>query len=194
VVEAVRNHARKNNNHNASRDEGIYDATHIRRGDFQSQYERTFLPAEELYHLSRGELVEGATLYIATDEKKKSFFNIYKKHYDVVFLDDFLHVIPDVNTNYYGMIDQLVSYKSRSFYGTWWSTLSGYVNRMRGYYIAKHELEGYKDGTMKSWYFTPANFVLEMRSYRPVRQPFFIREFPIGWRDIDQGTDEIGKR
>ena len=104
VVEAVRNHARKNNNHNASRDGGIYDATHIRRGDFQ--YPPTQLPAEKLYHLSRGELVEGATLYIATDERNKSFFDIFKKHYDVVFLDDFLHVIPDVNTNYYGMIDQ----------------------------------------------------------------------------------------
>lgn len=94
-------------------------------------------------------------MYVATDEKDKSFFSIFKEHYDVVFLDDFMHTIPDVNTNYYGMIDQLVSYKSRVFYGTWWSTLSGYVNRMRGYYITKHKLEGWEDGTMKSWYFTP---------------------------------------
>jgi hypothetical protein len=128
----------------------VYD---IRRGDFQ--YTPTRLPADQLYELSKNELSEGATLYVATDETDKSFFEPFKQKYDVVFLNDFMHVIPDLNTNYYGMIDQLVSYKSRVFYGTWWSTLSGYVNRMRGYYITKHKLEGWQDGTMKSWYFTP---------------------------------------
>lgn len=92
---------------------------------------------------------------------------------------------------YYGMIDQLVAYKSRVFYGTWWSTLSGYVNRMRGYYIAKHNLEGHLNGTMKSWYFTPEERILQMREYIPVRKPLYCREFPISWRDIDQGIDEI---
>ena len=89
------------------------------------------------------------------------------------------------------MIDQLVAYKSRVFYGTWWSTLSGYVNRMRGYYIAKHKLVGYVDGTMKSWYFTPEERVLQMREYIPVRKPIYCREFPISWRDIDQGIDDL---
>jgi len=205
VVEAVRERARKNirydnnnnnnNNNNASRsraddEDGAYDAMHVRRGDFQ--YPPTQLPADELYDLSKGELEEGATLYVATDERNKGFFDVFKKHYDVVFLDDFAsEVIPDVNPNYYGMIDQLVAYKSRLFYGTWWSTLSGYVNRMRGYYIAKHKLDGYKDGTMRSWYFTPEERVLQMRSYIPVRKPIYCREFPISWRDIDKGIDEI---
>jgi len=104
VVEAVRDYARNNENHKPSRDEGIYDAMHVRRGDFQ--FPPTQLPADELYDLSKGELTEGATVYVATDERKKTFFDIFKKHYDVVFLEDFHHVIPDVNTNYYGMIDQ----------------------------------------------------------------------------------------
>jgi len=190
VVEAVREYARKNKQHNASRDEGIYDAMHVRRGDFQ--YPPTQLSADKLYDLSKGELTERATLYIATDEKTKSYFDIFQKHYDVVFLDDFASkVIPDVNPNLYGMIDQLVAYKSRVFYGTWWSTLSGYVNRMRGYYIAKHKLEGYKDGTMKSFYFVPEERVLQMRSYIPVRKPIYCREFPVSWRDIDHGIEEV---
>jgi hypothetical protein len=188
VVEAVRLHAKKNTNHTPSNTDGIYDAVHVRRGDFQ--YTPTRLPADELYKLSP-ELTEGATLYIATDERDKSFFDIFKEHYDVVFLDDFMHVIADVDTNYYGMIDQLVSYKSRVFYGTWWSTLSGYVNRMRGYYITKHKLEGYKDGTMRSWYFTPEERVQQMREYIPVRKPIYCREFPTSWRDIDQGIEEL---
>ena len=102
-------------------------------------------------------------------QKDKSFFKPFKDKYDVVFLDDFLDVIPTMNTNYYGMIDQLVAYKSRVFYGTWWSTLSGYVNRMRGYFITKNRLEGYKDGTMDSYYFVPEGRKLEMRQYIPTR-------------------------
>lgn len=96
VVEAVRDHARRNDKHNASRDDGTYDAVHVRRGDFQ--YTPTRLSADELYKLSP-ELTEGATLYVATDERDKAFFNIFKEHYDVVFLDDFLHVIKDIDTN-----------------------------------------------------------------------------------------------
>ena len=99
----------------------------------------------------------------------KSFFKPFKENYDVVFLDDFLDVIPTVNTNYYGMIDQLVAYKSRVFFGTFWSTLSGYVNRMRGHYITKNKLEGYKDGSMYSYYFFPEGRINDMRHYMPVR-------------------------
>jgi hypothetical protein len=157
VIEAVREHSRKNTKYEPNRDDGIYDALHVRRGDFQ--YPPTQLPAEKLYDLSKGALHQGSTIYIATDERvsngsqthtskmimrifspnisalsllfpqDKSFFKPFKENYDVVFLDDFLDVIPTVNTNYYGMIDQLVAYKSRVFFGTWWSTLSGYVNR-----------------------------------------------------------------
>ena len=224
VIEAVRTHAKASGlQRNISKVydvDGAYDGMHVRRGDFQ--YPPTQLPAEKLHELSPN-LTKGATLYVATDERDKSFFDVFRKDYDLVFLDDFLHVIPDVNTNvsvtlsalrssehwqrltpmclsphpspqtqYYGMIDQLVSYKSRIFYGTWWSTLSGYVNRMRGYYITKHKLDGYKDGTMDSYYFTPSERVMEMKTqYIPVRFPIYCREFPTSWRDIDCGIEEL---
>ena len=94
-------------------------------------------------------------------QRDKSFFEPFKEHYDVVFLDDFKEQIKGINTNFYGMLDQLIASKGRVFIGTWWSTLSGYVNRMRGYYIAKHKLDGYKDGSMESYYFYPvSDFVL----------------------------------
>ena len=88
-----------------------------------------------------------------------------------------------------------------------------YVNRMRGYYITKHKLEGWEDGTMKSWYFTLEERVsingyifetshltvdeiviwqrLQMRSYIPVRKPIYRKEFAIARRDIDKGINEI---
>lgn len=121
------------------------------------QYKKTRLEAPKLLEKSKHKLEEGGLLYIATDERDKSFFDPFKKHYEIVFLDDFKHLLTNVNTNYYGMLDQLVASKGRVFFGTWFSTLSGYVNRMRGYYIAKHKLEGYKDGTMESYYFYPVS-------------------------------------
>ena len=87
------------------------------------------IEAEQLYEESKDELEEGSLLYIATDERNKSFFDPLKKHYQLAFLDDYIHLIEGVNPNYYGMLDQLVAYKGKVFFGTWFSTLSGYINR-----------------------------------------------------------------
>ena len=96
------------------------------------------------------ELTEGTTLYIATQEKDKTFFNIFKEHYDVVFLDDFISEIGDLNTNLLGLVDMLVASKSEVFFGTYYSTFSGYINRLRGYHAVKNKLEGYEDGVLVS--------------------------------------------
>ena len=102
VVEAVRNHVRDRQPNNVN---GDFDTFHIRRGDFQ--YKVTRLDADKIYQVSKSKLVPGDTVYIATDERDKSFFDPLKEHYDVVFLDDFVDALgKQVNTNYYGMIDQ----------------------------------------------------------------------------------------
>jgi len=181
VVEAVR--ARSKNK------DKLFDSMHVRRGDFQ--YKGTRLEADELIQKSKSKLEEGGLLYIATDEKDKTFFKPFREHYDVVFLDDFKDLLKGINTNYYGMLDQLVAYKGRVFFGTWRSTLSGYVNRMRGYYITKHKLEGYEAGTMESYYFVPADKREQMKMYHAVKKPIYMREFPISWRDIDKGIEEL---
>jgi GDP-fucose protein O-fucosyltransferase len=51
-----------------------------------------------------------------------------------------------VTANYYGMIDQLVASRGRIFYGCWFSTFTGYINRIRGYHADDHQLPGYQDG------------------------------------------------
>ena len=71
--------------------DGLFDTLHVRRGDFQ--YKDTRLEADVLFEKSKDVLQEGAVLYIATDEMKKEFFDIFKKHYKVYFLDDFKHLV-----------------------------------------------------------------------------------------------------
>mmetsp|Transcript_61717 Transcript_61717/g.72122 ORF Transcript_61717/g.72122 Transcript_61717/m.72122 type:complete len:177 (-) Transcript_61717:66-596(-) len=164
--------------------DGFYDSMHIRRGDFQ--YKKTRLPAEQLYDNSKDQLTPGSTVFIATDERNKKFFDPLGKHYDLCYLDDFAHLLEGINTNYYGMLDQLIASKGRVFFGTWFSTFSGYINRMRGYYTTKKKIGEYQDGLMTSWYFYPPDRKFEMVQYKSVRLPIYMREFPTAWRDIDK--------
>lgn len=115
VVAAVRKRSKEN---------GMFDAFHVRRGDFQ--YRATRVEASVLLEMAQRKIPEGSLLYMATDERNKAFFDPLKDHYDLVFLDDFHDdALIGVNTNYYGMIDQLVATRSRTFFGCWFST---YVN------------------------------------------------------------------
>ena len=76
---------------------GYFDTFHVRRGDFQ--YKDTRLDAVELYEEGKSYVPENATLYIATDERNKDFFNVFKDHYNVYFLDDFKDLVSSVVRN-----------------------------------------------------------------------------------------------
>uniref|UniRef100_A0A7S3P737 O-fucosyltransferase family protein n=1 Tax=Amphora coffeiformis TaxID=265554 RepID=A0A7S3P737_9STRA len=94
---------------------GDFDTFHIRRGDFQ--FKRTRIEAKEIYNNVKDVLPEGRPLFIATDERDKKFFDPLKQHYEIRFLDDYKHLLDGVNTNFYGMIDQLVASKGKLFFG-----------------------------------------------------------------------------
>ena len=73
-----------------------------------------------------------------------------------------------------------------------YSTFTGYINRLRGYHAQKNKLSGYDQGLIESYYIVPANLVHlrdVMRRYECVGSPFWSREFPLGWRDIDHDVD-----
>jgi len=52
------------------------------------------------------------------------------------FLGDYIGrgVLKGVNPNYYGMIESIVCSRAKVFAGTWWSTFTGYIHRLRGYH------------------------------------------------------------
>ncbi len=70
-------------------------------------------------------LEANSTIFIATDERDLSFFEPLRKHYHLLFLDDFQHLFKDLNKNYMGMLDQRIASRGRTFIGVFYSTFTG---------------------------------------------------------------------
>lgn len=168
---------------------GVFDTLHIRRGDFQ--YKDTRVPADVIYENIKDVLQEGSTIYVATDERDKSFFNVLHEHYRLYFMDDFKDALGDVNSNFYGMIDQRIASRGDTFVGTFYSTFTGYINRMRGYHSQKLKADGWEQGILKSWYDIPLHAKPILREYKPIAPAMWAREFPIAWRDLDKGIGKL---
>lgn len=172
--------------------DGSFDTMHVRRGDFISFYSQTVVSGEQLYedHVQTV-IAENRTIYIATDEQDKKYFETLARHNKLYYLDDFQDLLKDVNPNYYGMLDQLIASTGVTFIGTFYSTFSGFINRLRGYRSQKARLPGYETGGIRSYY-TYGDHRLSysrdmMHNYRSIKQAFWTNEFPVGWRDLDHG-------
>ena len=121
---------------------------------------------------------ENELLYIATDDKNKSSFNPFKKRFPTLrFLDDYFELagLSSLNPNYLGMIDQLVCTRGNIFVGTWFSTFTGYITRMRGYMGKEDKTIYYGDKKHRDRFQKP-----ELPMY-----PFYMREWNISWTNID---------
>jgi len=165
-----------------------FDTIHIRRGDFQ--YKETRVDADKILEQLKKVLDDSTTIYICTDERDKTFFQSIIDHYaDVVFLDDFKTELEGLNTNYYGMVDQLVASRGKIFFGCWFSTFTGYINRLRGYHTDDHKLPGYEKGIIPSYYYAMSDRFDHMQKFFPVKKQFYAREFPTSWRLIDTSLD-----
>jgi hypothetical protein len=187
VVHAVRERARAR-----GEPSGQFDSFHIRRGDFKEFFKGMLIvDAESIYNISKSQLTPNATVYIATDEMNRSYFDPLKKHYDVVFLDDFQDQVGLKNSNFYGLVDQLIASRGRVFFGCWFSTFSAYINRLRGYHANREKAPGYEQGLVRSWHYAVEEKYDHMRVFYPVKKSFHAREFPAGWRLIDKGVGEL---
>jgi hypothetical protein len=91
--------------------------------------------------------------------------------------------------NYYGMIDQLVASRGTLFYGCWFSTFTGYINRLRGYHADDHQLPLYENGVVPSYYYALEDRFDHMQRFYPVKKVFYAREFPTSWRLIDTSVE-----
>lgn len=111
-----------------------YVSMHIRRGDFQ--YSDLKPTSQEIYDniMKDKVLLPNDVIYIATDEKNKSVFDYFvQQNHTVKFLDDYWtkEFKDTVDPNYMGMIDTIIASYGREFVGTYCSTFTGYINRLR---------------------------------------------------------------
>lgn len=158
-----------------------WSSLHIRRNDLS--FEKVLISADEWYNNTKELWKPNEVLYFATDEKNKEFFEPFKqKHgHTIRFLHDYAKEagLDTLEPAYLGIIDAIVASHGRAFVGTWFSTYSAYINRMRGY----------NGMSMKdSWYgWLPRKDI--MREWTYPEGNYFAREWPIGWVGID--GDEI---
>eukprot|EP00980_Cylindrotheca_fusiformis_P026788 scaffold17468_cov106-Cylindrotheca_fusiformis.AAC.4 len=187
IVAAVREDARRHDRDNPN---GYFDSFHIRRGDFQ--YKKTRVDAKDILEVSKDEIPKGTTVYVATDEHKKEFFHDMESYWNVVYMDNYLHLLDGVDKNYFGMIDQLVSSRGRLFFGCWFSTFTGYITRLRGYHSQNVHREGYELGLLPdTYYYAVAIHKTKMHDFWPIKKLFYAREYPASWRNIDFNAPEL---
>jgi GDP-fucose protein O-fucosyltransferase len=183
IVQALREHARR---HGASPD-GSFDTMHIRRKDFRTlpNYKAGTVPAANLVRDQY--LVENRTVYIATDENDPAYFQPLRQHYHVYLLQDFMPLVKGIDPNYYGMIEQLVCAKGDLFVGTFYSTFTAYITRLRGYNALKDQKPGHLLGSLSdSEYFGHKGVHRHiLRQYNAPTYQLWTREWPMAWRDID---------
>jgi hypothetical protein len=84
-------------------------------------------------------------------------------------------VVTFARKNKTGLIEQIVAAHGRTFTGTWFSTFSAYICRLRAYY-------GYPDDTC--YYYAPPDKVHATQQWQMPSGAFYPREWPIAWHDI----------
>lgn len=161
---------------------GGFSALHVRRGDLQ--YKEVIISAEEWYNTTAKLWKPKEILYIATDEKNKTFFDPIAKHHDLRFLGDYFEEagLGHLDSSLMGMVEIAVTSRGRVFVGTWHSTFSGYIIRLRGYYgVTK----------MSNYYsYKPRRFVMHKWTYP--NGNYAAREFQSAWLGIDGDKPILG--
>lgn len=114
-----------------------YNAMHVRRTDHPAS--RTINQDFWLELLNKREFQNiTSTLYIATDEKNLTWFQPFRDAgFDLLFAKDFEEIFESVNNveeisqDILGLTEQLICTHAAHFVGSYYSTFSLYINRLR---------------------------------------------------------------
>ncbi len=186
---------------------GAYSSLHARRGDFQ--YSSNDNAEVVLRSVKRGEV-----LWIASDAPFQSFSAFERAGRPVMSLAYLLdlqrrqkrHIIIEkrldglsmpphevwaaldtIKAHEYGFVDVLVAAEGRTFTGTWFSTFSGLIQRIRGY-------RGKND---RDTFFSSRERWAAFQGFESPRAPLYQREWPAAWRNIEGDTEAaplVGER
>ena len=77
---------------------------------------------------------DGGVIYVATDSRgdEADFLDSIDESVKIVSLRNFITDISRVDPKFYGMIDQVVASRSEVFLGTYFSSFTNGINRLRG--------------------------------------------------------------
>jgi len=158
---------------------GAYDAIHSRRNDFQEQYSQTNFTAEEIFRQVEDVIVPGSLVYVVTDESNMKYFDTVRDRYRLRFLHDFYEAagLKDMDPNFTGMLEQLIASGARLYVGTYFSTFTSYITRLRGYL-----------GKDPGYYF-PERYKNVLQSPEEnfyASGPNFYHEWPVAYVGIDE--------
>lgn len=124
---------------------GSYSAIHVRRGDFSRQYPRAVIPADRILKNISSKIKFGSRLYVATNEKERSFFKPLANKYDLRFFSD-IREDRDYLPYIVAGAEMLICASATVFIGNRLSTFSGYITRLRGYRKAADTSIYFTDG------------------------------------------------
>ena len=68
-----------------------------RGGDFQQQFPSTTMNSSDILTGLKEYIAPGSTVFIATNEKSRSFFTSIGDVYDVIFLEDFSELLTSIS-------------------------------------------------------------------------------------------------
>ncbi len=138
--------------------------------------------------LSNHKLEPGSVLFVtANPGLNLDYLHSLLSNYHVVTLLDFRpELLTELNPNYDGAISQLIAARSHTFYGVYESSYCGYIARLRGYYSVRDKWSGYDEGRLERTFTVgEEGHRNEYGIYKSVQRPFFAREFPMSWMNID---------
>ena len=154
------------------RSSGRFMTLHVRRSDFQWAFKSSWVPAEAVLDAVASFDPDRSFeyLYIATDEKDKTYFEPLLEFYKLMFLDDYAEEI-DVPSFMLPEIDQIVASHGTKFLGTKLSTFTAYIIRLRGYLGKSSDSSAYIE-----------NPVQPLSDHRACAQgSSWISEYPFAW-------------
>ena len=157
---------------------GGYSSLHVRRGDLQ--FKEVILNSSQWYENTKELWKPKEILYIATDERNMKFFNDFRSKHSgqLRFFDEYRQLanLDSIDHSLYGMIDTVIASRGSVFSGTWFSTLSAFIVRLRGYYgISKYFS-----------YYGWQNRKFYMHTWEDVGEGSdYAHEYPTAWTSID---------
>jgi len=77
----------------------------------------------------------------------------------------------------FGMLEQMITSHGDKFVGTWFSTFTSYITRLRAY-------NGKPDDS--NFYYAPPQHHRDFEAFMMPHSPYYPREWPLAWEGIDR--------